>query len=59
MGASGSIDTYGLNKISAVFKHVLARHRCIRPAGWDTARYGPGIIHAEELLKTALPAPAS
>lgn len=58
-GRDALVQRYGLGQISAVFKHVLARHACTRPAGWDTANYGPGIIHAEELLKTPLPDPAA
>jgi thermitase len=57
-GRDWLIQTYGLGQIASVFKRVLALHKCTPIDGWKPNQYGPGIINAEELLKTPLPKPS-
>ena len=48
--------TYGDIPLARVFRQHL-RQTARRPEGWDTSRFGTGIIDVEALLATPLPAP--
>ena len=54
-GRDALIARYGKPNLQAVFIEVL-RHTTRRPAGWDTGEYGSGIVNADALLTTPLPA---
>lgn len=54
-GRDALIARYGKPTLQAVFIEVL-RHSTRRPAGWDTGEYGSGIVNADALLTTPLPA---
>jgi serine protease len=54
-GRKNLIDHYSAPAIPNVFRELLATHGNDRPAGWDTKRFGPGIVNAEKLLRAPLP----
>lgn len=52
------VDRYGRGNVQAVLRHLLRRPGvCVRPDGWDSARFGAGILDAAALLAADLPAP--
>jgi subtilase family protein len=51
-------STYGRQNVQALLLHVLRQPGvCRRPAGWNSAKWGAGIVDAERVLRQALPAP--
>jgi hypothetical protein len=54
-GRDNLIAQYGKANLQAVFAD-LVRTTARRPAGWDSAEYGAGIVNADALLAQALPA---
>ncbi|MGH8580814.1 MAG: S8 family peptidase [Gammaproteobacteria bacterium] len=54
------IQRYGAMRLIKVFRELLMRTAC-RPTGWDSERYGAGIVNAKDLLASRLPdsAPAA
>jgi len=54
------IQRYGAMRLIRVFRELLMR-TARRPPGWDSERYGAGIVNAKELLASKLPdyAPAA
>jgi hypothetical protein len=53
------VNTYGGDRVQAVFVELLKSVGYRRPTGWDTGQYGVGIVDAEGLLKATLPALAA
>lgn len=53
------VNTYGGDRVQAVFVELLKSVGHRRPTGWDTGQYGVGIVDAERLLSASLPAPAA
>jgi serine protease len=51
-------DRYGKRGVPQVFKEILAGYGFSTVAGWDTSRFGPGILDAEAVLLAPLPAAA-
>ena len=51
------VRKYGARNVARVFKQLL-QSTSRRPAGWDTTRYGAGIVDARRLLSEPLPAVA-
>jgi len=49
-------DRYGASNVQSVFVQVLREHGFRRPEGWDTGRFGVGIVDAKALLDAPLPA---
>jgi len=49
------IRRFGPGNLVAVYKELLTTKGVRRPAGWDTEKYGAGIIDAEKLLAAPLP----
>lgn len=49
------VRKYGAENVARVFRSLL-QGTCRTPPGWDTGNYGPGIVDAERLLRTPLPA---
>jgi hypothetical protein len=56
-GRDELIAKYGKPNLQAVFTDLLSR-TARRPAGWNAAQYGAGIVDAEALLAAPLPATA-
>jgi thermitase len=54
-GRERLIRRYGLANLAAVFKWQLLHRGFQRPPGWDTTRYGVGILDAQRLLSAPLP----
>ena len=57
-GAATLHDRYGAGNVQSVFTQLLREHGFRRPAGWDTGRFGVGIVDAKALLDAPLPAVA-
>jgi hypothetical protein len=57
-GRDALIARYGRENLQAVFRSLVSTAGHRRPAGWDTANYGVGIVDAHALLSAPLPAPA-
>jgi hypothetical protein len=53
------MNTYGGDRIQAVFVELLKSVGHRRPTGWDPGQYGAGIVDAERLLNATLPPPAA
>ena len=51
--------TYGPQNIGKLFQYMLKNHAYNRPTGWDTKRYGPGILDVYKLISAPLPDPQS
>lgn len=49
---------YGSENIVWLFKYMLENHAYNRPDGWDTKRYGPGILDVYKLITAPLPDPS-
>ncbi|MCB0175649.1 MAG: S8 family serine peptidase [Anaerolineae bacterium] len=49
------IERYGAAHLAAVFKELLITVGVDTPAGWDSTRYGAGIVNAQKVLAAALP----
>lgn len=47
-------DKYPTVPLAEVFRYVLKRS-CVRPPGWNTRKWGSGIVDAKALLEKALP----
>jgi serine protease len=58
-GRKNLIERYGAAALPGVFRALLRTHGHDRPNGWDTRRFGPGIVNAEKLLRAPLPAEAA
>ncbi|MCU0661124.1 MAG: S8/S53 family peptidase [Myxococcota bacterium] len=43
------------SKVPEAFRQILQTSGCRKPSGWDTARFGAGIIDAALVLKAPLP----
>lgn len=57
-GHATLVARYGRPHIQDLFLSVLRTPGvCRRPAGWDTTKWGVGIVDAEAILKARLPAP--
>jgi hypothetical protein len=54
-GRNNLRDRYPNTPLAHVFRQVL-QQSAIRPNGWDTQRFGPGMVNVQALLQTALPA---
>lgn len=54
-GRANLIRRYGRQNLASVFKEVLIEMGFQRPQGWDTERFGAGILDAERLLRAPLP----
>lgn len=54
-GRSRLMQMYGGEHVPAAFRRQLVT-TAHRPPGWKTSRYGAGIVDAEELLGSSLPA---
>lgn len=54
-GRKNLIDRYGAGNLAAVFRQLLLSHGHRRPSNWDTKRFGPGILNANQLLRAELP----
>jgi thermitase len=54
-GYTELVNRYARENVAAVFREVLTREGVRRPPGWDTARYGSGILDVERLLRAPLP----
>ncbi len=46
---------YGAGHLASVFREILITEGFERPPGWDTEKYGVGILRADRLLKANLP----
>ncbi len=51
-------NTYGPENVPWVFKYLLKNHAYNRPEGWDTKKYGPGILDVYKLVTAPLPDPS-
>ena len=49
------IERYGAGQLAAVFKELLITAGVDTPPGWDSTRYGAGILNAQKVLTAALP----
>ena len=56
-GRNALIARYGAARVQSVFLHLVRTVGHRRPAGWDTANYGAGILDATALLNAPLPDP--
>lgn len=60
--AHHGVDTirsrYGARRVQAVFLHQLRTAGRRVPPGWDSSRWGVGVVDAEALLEAPLPRPA-
>ena len=54
-GRDKLVALYGLSQLAAVFRQVVTTHGFRCPDGWDTKRFGPGIIDAQAVLRAPLP----
>jgi thermitase len=57
-GRDALIAKYGAANLAAVFKELLVRQGVTKPTGWNTRRYGTGILDAYKLVTAQLPARA-
>lgn len=55
-GRQSLLDRYGPANMSAAFRH-LVRRTSRRPSGWNTKKWGAGIVDAAALLSAPLPSP--
>lgn len=60
-GRKRLIKKYGATRLAAVFRELLLSEGFEKPPGWDSEKYGVGILRADRLLKARLPetAPAA
>ncbi|MCB0165774.1 MAG: S8 family serine peptidase [Anaerolineae bacterium] len=49
------IERYGAAHLAAVFKELVITAGVDTPPGWDSTRYGAGIVNAHKVLAAALP----
>lgn len=55
-GRATLISKYGEAKLAGVFMSLLKTQGFWTPAGWNTKKYGPGILDVARLLSAPLPA---
>jgi len=58
-GRAKLVKRYGAARLASVFRDVLRKAGVRRPAGWDRAKWGAGIVDARKLLAAPLPAAVS
>ena len=54
-GRDALLDRYGNFGLQEAFVHILATEGFRRPDGWDTGKWGVGIVDAEKVLAADLP----
>jgi hypothetical protein len=60
-GRKRLLKKYGADRLASVFREILVTHGFEKPRGWDSGKYGVGILRADRLLEANLPktAPAA
>ncbi|HEU5149976.1 MAG TPA: S8 family serine peptidase [Iamia sp.] len=58
-GRDALLARYPGRMLSQAFRRIVARHGHRRPDGWDTSRWGVGIVDARATLAAPLPDPAT
>lgn len=56
-GREALVQRYGAQRLQSLFIHLVRHHGHRRPAGWDTRRFGVGILDVAALLEAPLPTP--
>ena len=54
-GRANLIEKYRKENLNAVFQKIVRTEGFRELPGWDTAKFGPGIVDAKKILKAALP----
>lgn len=54
-GRGALIDKFGAENIQELFRYMVKNHGVDTPNGWDTRKWGSGVLNAEKLLKAPLP----
>jgi thermitase len=54
-GRKQLIDKYGAPRLATVFRELLVTKGFEKPPGWDSEKYGVGILRADRLLEAPLP----
>lgn len=54
-GWDNLVGRYGASRLASVFKEMLIKHGVDTPNGWQTEKYGAGILNALKLLSAKMP----
>jgi serine protease len=54
-GRANLVKKYGKENLNAVFQKIVRTRGFREPQGWDSGKFGPGIVDAKKVLQAPLP----